>query len=107
MQKFRKYIAVLLLLLFVFPFVQKAMHDIKHRKDFHCFVLTAIHFHKKEHICGICDFAFPDSKIPIENNNNRALFSCIDYYSMFTEGFNFVSPYYLFSTKAPPSLLEF
>jgi hypothetical protein len=105
MQKFRMPISAFLLLLFLFPFVQKGIHDLKHSKDFHCYVLNAKHFHKKEHVCSICDFTFVDSNTPLENNHNITLFACIAFYSKVTVSFILVDADYKFSPRAPPKLL--
>lgn len=51
----RKFLAVFLLLLFLFPTVIKFVHDYTHKDDVHC-TQTGLHFHKTEHHCAIDDF---------------------------------------------------
>ena len=102
MQKLRLPITALLLLLFIFPFVQKGIHDFEHRNDFHCFVLNAKHFHEKEHNCPICDFTFMDSKTPIQNNDKITLFAFIAFYSKLTVCFILIDIDYKYSPRGPP-----
>lgn len=53
--------AWLLLALFMFPQVQKGMHDFEHRHDTHCDAKAEQHLHPLEHVCSICDFSVPVS----------------------------------------------
>ncbi len=53
--------AWLLLALFLFPQVQKGMHDFEHRHDTHCDAKAEQHLHPLEHVCSICDFSVPVS----------------------------------------------
>ena len=62
--KAKKYAAVFLFALFVFPFVQKGIHDFAHINDFHCSSKAARHFHPIEHHCSICDEVFSISDGP-------------------------------------------
>jgi len=61
--RFRKYSALFLLLLFLFPTVTEIVHDYIHKDDEHC-TQTGLHFHKTEHHCAIDDFVPFVSDIP-------------------------------------------
>jgi hypothetical protein len=53
--RFRKYSALFLLLLFLFPTVTELVHEYIHYEDVHC-TQTGLHFHQAEHHCAIDDF---------------------------------------------------
>ncbi len=53
--RFKHISAIVMLFLFLYPQVQKGMHDFGHQNDFHC-SSTAAHFHQAEHDCSLCDF---------------------------------------------------
>ncbi len=57
----KNYFAPILLALFLFPQVQKGMHDFEHRHGTHCDAKAVKHFHTLEHVCSICDFSVPVS----------------------------------------------
>jgi hypothetical protein len=99
----RKYAALFLLALFVFPFVEKGIHDVTHSKDVHCSAKNSKHFHTSEHHCSICDFTLsfstaPDyfQKAPV-NIHYESLVCC-----SYTDNFT-VAPAFLFSLRGPPS----
>ena len=49
----------LLLALFLFPQVHKAVHDLGHLDDFHCQAVSEKHFHEYHAQCLICDYKQP------------------------------------------------
>jgi hypothetical protein len=49
------------LLVFLFPLVEKGLHDFSHRNDFHCAEKADKHFHSEEHSCSLCDFHLTSS----------------------------------------------
>jgi hypothetical protein len=53
----KKYIAIILLLLFLFPIAEQQLHAIDHSAYEHC-TASDKHFHTIEHRCAICDFNF-------------------------------------------------
>jgi hypothetical protein len=57
----RKLSGYFLLLAFLFPLVQKGIHDFGHRLDFHCEEKSDKHFHEQEHTCAACDYQVPAS----------------------------------------------
>lgn len=66
--KRKKYFSLILLCLFLFPFIEIGLHDFSHRKDLACSIKTEKHLHREEHHCFICDFNFPFAGKSTENN---------------------------------------
>ena len=60
----KKYAAIFLLALLVFPYIQRGRHDFAHDADFHCSTKTVNHLHQLEHHCSICDEVFYISESP-------------------------------------------
>lgn len=56
----KKYSSLLLLILFLFPMVEKQAHAFEHSADTHC-IASDKHFHEPEHHCDICDFTLTDT----------------------------------------------
>jgi hypothetical protein len=54
-QQLKKYGSLFLLLLFLFPLVEKEIHNYEHTTDEHC-LSTDAHFHTERHNCSICDY---------------------------------------------------
>ena len=52
--------SLFLLFLFIFPLIEKEVHDFECTTDVHC-TASEIHFHNLEHHCDICDFTITDS----------------------------------------------
>ncbi|MDQ3051362.1 MAG: hypothetical protein M3Q95_10795 [Bacteroidota bacterium] len=48
---------IFLILLFLFPQVQKGWHDFEHRHDTHCDATAEVHFHELHHVCDLCDIS--------------------------------------------------
>ncbi|HLG04277.1 MAG TPA: hypothetical protein VI731_11835 [Bacteroidia bacterium] len=59
---FTRIAGVFMLLVFLFPFVEKGMHDFEHRDDFHCTEKSSKHLHANDHDCSICDYQAPVSQ---------------------------------------------
>ena len=57
----KNFLAPFLLVLFLFPQIQKGIHDFEHRHDTHCDAKAEKHFHTLEHVCSICNFSIPVS----------------------------------------------
>lgn len=60
----KKYTALFLLALFVFPYIQKGIHDLHHAADFHCQEKSIVHFHETEHHCNLCDEVITKAENP-------------------------------------------
>jgi hypothetical protein len=56
----KKYSSIFLLLLFLFPMTEKALHAYEHQSDTHC-TSTDKHFHAPEHSCDLCDLSISSS----------------------------------------------
>lgn len=100
--QFRKYAALFLLALFVFPFVEKGIHDLDHAKDTHCSVKNSTHFHAKEHHCEICDFTVSVSYTPECVHKD---YPTINYAPILVYFYNtniVVAPAFSFSLRGPP-----
>mgnify|MGYP001595641217 CR=1 FL=1 len=102
MNPIKKYLSLFLLLLFLFPQVEKGLHDFSHREDAHCSSKTEKHIHKVEHSCFICDFNIPVSNIPTEQKYDIVLAVNTAYYSEYTESASLSDVDYRFSPRAPP-----
>jgi hypothetical protein len=103
MQKVRSFISMLMLVLLLFPMVEKAMHEIEHSEDKHCGIKDT-HFCESEHNCSICDYTFsspstaPNQQVQI-NTKRISIDRCIfGYISNET-----TSPKYSFSLRGPPT----
>lgn len=62
-QPLKKYISLLLLVLFLYPTATEWLHNYAHKDDVTC-TQTGLHFHPTEHHCVIDDFLFYVSDIP-------------------------------------------
>ncbi len=60
LHQLKKYGALFLLLLFLFPVVEKQLHIYEHSADEHCYASDK-HFHEMEHTCSICEFTLIDT----------------------------------------------
>ncbi len=102
---FKSIVAFFLLVIFLFPLVERGFHDYSHKDDSHCTTTTEKHFHAEEHDCSICDFTINISDSPFRQH-----------YSFVAEIFYFVYSVeiptqatsstcaYSFSLRGPPTL---
>lgn len=63
----KKYLSLFLLVLFLFPMLEKGMHDFEHRGDIHCNAKDK-HFHSLEHNCSVCDHTIVDVSASLPTN---------------------------------------
>ncbi len=101
---FRRTFATFLIVIFLLPQVEKAVHDFEHRNDFHCNAADT-HFHQTEHHCSICDFAIPlltDFQWPQFTLENNVIFHKQLYTNLAVVYVSF--PDYFFSLRAPPTV---
>lgn len=73
MQHLKNYFSIVLLLIFLFPIIEKDVHDIEHKNDFHCGAVEK-HFHSAEHHCPICNFIFTSSEGPAKAETKIIVF---------------------------------
>lgn len=64
--RLRKFIALFILTVFVFPLIAEQAHNLHHRNDTHCSERNTVHFHETEHHCFICDYIPVNSNKPTE-----------------------------------------
>jgi hypothetical protein len=100
-QRIKKYLSFLFLLLFLFPMVEKGMHELEHKDDFRC-SSTNKHFHNLEHNCSICDFTTIDS-----NNSASHKFELITptqlfLFHPFVENISVEDAFQYLPARAPP-----
>jgi hypothetical protein len=101
-QNFRKYLSFFLLFLFLFPQVEKGIHDLEHSKDPHCLDKSQQHFHKQEHSCSLCDFMPGVSNEPAEQQQNSIFTSYLVSYLPFSSQVISCEPEYHLPLRAPP-----
>lgn len=54
--KFYNIVSLFVLLIFVYPYIQKEIHTFEHAHDFHCTTHTEQHFHSEIHHCLVCEY---------------------------------------------------
>ena len=64
----KRILSLCFLLVFLFPLVEKGIHDANHLDDAHC-VATDKHFHSLEHTCPICDYTITHNSITPETDS--------------------------------------
>lgn len=100
----KKYLSILFLCLFAFPYVQKGVHDLEHASELHCTDKSSDHFHENSHACSLCDYTIGKAavlikliELDVEEVSSPFLFSEIEF-----------SPFgqtkYLFLLRGPPVL---
>jgi hypothetical protein len=100
--QFRKYAALFLLVLFVFPFVEKGIHDFEHAKDIHCFIKNSTHFHTHEHHCEICDFTVSITSDHEYPNYELTHIQSETLHFYFYKNDFLLAPAFSFSLRGPP-----
>ena len=104
MHKFKSIVAVFTLLVFLFPLVEKGLHDFSHINDKYC-ASADKHFHPLEHHCEMCDFtddfnALPSLSLPdllLSEQGNLNFFFTINNLLLQEKHFH--------SLRAPPSIV--
>ena len=99
----KKIYSLLLLLLFLFPVVEKEVHSYEHKDDFHCTTKSDKHFHSKEHYCSICDFNIPFVDAPIAYQSDFIILFKTVTHLIYTPGLISAGPDYCLSPRAPPA----
>ncbi len=60
----KRILAMFTLVVFLFPFVEKEVHQWVHPAPPHCQDHQSVHFHQVEHHCFLCDMTIPLSPVP-------------------------------------------
>ena len=69
-------LGVLLVVLFLFPQVEKSLHALEHHDEFHC-TESETHYHEAEHHCSICDYEVSHLISPVSVFQFEYLTLCI------------------------------
>ena len=101
-QSTKKYVGLFLLLIFLYPFVEKGIHDFEHRNDFHCSTKSEKHLHEIAHSCAVCDFTVPISNHPLANKVKAILIETTFFYSNYISSIVLYGAEYTLSPRAPP-----
>lgn len=97
----KKYKALFLLFLLLFPIAEKALHAFEHHDDLHC-AITDKHFHEQEHECSICDFTITDSNGIPSTDFSFVISSQHFSYNEFISGPSIAYAYSNLPSRAPP-----
>ena len=54
--KINQILSFIVLLIFVYPFIQKEIHTLEHAHDFQCTTHTERHYHSVQHHCLVCEY---------------------------------------------------
>jgi hypothetical protein len=63
MRSLRPILSLLFLLTFLFPQVEKGVHELEHAAESHC-TDTDLHFCASDHNCDLCDYQLTPSTTP-------------------------------------------
>lgn len=100
-QQLKKYGSLFLLLLFLFPLVEKQVHILDHLNDTRC-VATDKHFHEMEHACPICEFTVTDSCIVPTVQLTVILSEQTYFFKVATENIHTPEAFQDLPSRAPP-----
>ena len=96
-----KYFPLFLLSIFLFPQVEKNIHDLKHKDDFFC-KASDKHLHEQQHECPICEFILPVTTVAVNKNFVFSISSFSDFVLPFIEEKAISSLHYSVSLRGPP-----
>lgn len=97
----KKIFSVFFLILFLFPLMEKGIHDANHLDDAHC-IATDKHFHTLEHNCPICDFTVTNHTFTPETSARFIIFVQHFSFVSLNEKINTEKVFHLFPSRAPP-----
>jgi hypothetical protein len=103
-QKVKSILAVFSLLVFLFPQVEKEIHNHEHSVNVRCTEHDIVHFHKAEHHCFLCDFTSPVSPSPVLQKIALAEHHLNTNQFFFTEFAFLLQPKDFHSLRGPPSI---
>ncbi len=102
-QKLKSSLSFCLLLIFLFPFVEKELHHFSHFIEVHC-TITDKHFDPLEHHCTICDFANDVSGTPTIFHVDLLIGEIKNIDFSFNENFTLQHKIVFRALRAPPVL---
>ena len=94
-------LSAFLLLLFIFPLVEKEVHTLRHVEAFHC-KATDKHFHEIQHACAICDFIVPVTTAPSKPDHDLNVYTSSSLILFYSETKVVSVTEYFPSLRAPP-----
>lgn len=97
----KKYLSFFILLLFLFPTIERGVHAFNHVGDTHC-NSSDKHFHTEEHHCSICDFTSTDSNAPVPTNYSSIIIVSDFLFHPFSENVPFQIAFQHLPSRAPP-----
>lgn len=100
-QQLKKYGSIFLLLLFLFPLVEKQLHIFDHLDETHC-VSTDKHFHEQEHSCRICEFTISTPGILPDIHLHFILSEEVFTFQSFKESVHTPEAFQDLPSRAPP-----
>lgn len=100
-QHLRKYGSIFLLLLFLFPFVEKQIHIYQHADDERC-ISADKHFHSEEHSCSICDYTLTQPCLITDANPVIILSEQRIFLKQYAEDLHTPSAFQYLPSRAPP-----
>jgi hypothetical protein len=100
-KELQKYLSLLLLVLFLFPMLEKQRHAFEHVADKHC-TANEKHFHEEEHHCSICDFTITDSTTSTSAYRLQTLSIQQASFSVLPQSIYFPDAFQSLPSRAPP-----
>lgn len=102
MKIIRSYISTLVLILLLFPSIEKAWHDFEQLNEEHC-ELKDTHYCKVEHNCSLCDYVFgAQSNLQVVQNNKVLYYQLVVTIASTIVFNNIVPRKYTFTLRGPP-----
>lgn len=100
-QQLKKYGSVFLLVLFLFPLVEKQIHISDHLNEIRC-AATDKHFHEQEHGCSICEFTVADSTLLPDFQLTVILTEYLCSFETLSQNIHTPKPFQDLPSRAPP-----
>lgn len=99
MKKFKNIISILLLLVFLLPYVIKFDH---HHESFVCKEKNEKHFHDSEEICIVCNFEFSVFYSELTDLSFQPSVFADKYLNNYISDYYAIFPKFTFLLRAPP-----
>lgn len=100
-QQLKKYGSFFLLLLFLFPLVEKQIHIYQHSDDERC-LASEKHFHTQEHSCAICDYTLTSPCLITDIDAITIPSTQLVFLKQFREGLYVPAAFQDLPSRAPP-----
>jgi hypothetical protein len=103
-KRLKSILAFFTLLVFLFPQVEKEVHQYLHAVNVHCQEHDVVHFHNVEHHCFLCDFTSPVSPTPVPQKIAIAEHFWAQQSFFHTSFSYFLQPKDFHSLRGPPAI---